>query len=49
VTNADDGFGDFLLERKNVETGVSLESWCYWAAPKLSTGRFHWQMLMSLI
>jgi len=36
--NADDGFGDFLLERKNVETGVSLDLGAIWTAPNYQLG-----------
>jgi hypothetical protein len=36
--DADDGFGDFLLERKNVETGVSLDLGAIWAAPNYQLG-----------
>jgi hypothetical protein len=36
--DADDGFGSFLLERKNVETGVSLDLGAIWAAPNYQLG-----------
>ncbi|MEP7730317.1 conjugal transfer protein TraF [Marinomonas primoryensis] len=36
--DADDGFGDFLLERKSVETGVSLDLGAIWSAPNYQLG-----------
>jgi hypothetical protein len=36
--DADDGFGDFLLERDNVESGVSLDLGAIWTAPNYQLG-----------
>jgi hypothetical protein len=36
--DADDGFGDFLLERENVESGISLDLGAIWSAPNYQLG-----------
>ncbi|MBJ7536891.1 conjugal transfer protein TraF [Marinomonas transparens] len=36
--DADDGFGDFLFERENVESGISLDLGAIWTAPNYQLG-----------